>query len=257
MVTDIRMPPSKSDEGIQVAALLRETRPEVGVVVLSQYSEPGYALALLESGSDARALPAEGAGHDRGQLVGAVEAVARGGSVIDPRVVEALVASKARAESSPLADLTPREREVLAEIAQGKSNSRHRRVARPHEASRREAHQLDLPEARPRGGRGRQQARQGRARLSGGGGGAPPRNRLVPAPPQVPCPPHCRTSAACDSLGQTVEAAPSRRRGRHRLEAGHGRVDQYSARAPRQAPMSRASRGRASSDASHQIVGER
>ena len=123
VVTDIRMPPSKSDEGIQVAALLRETRPEVGVVVLSQYSEPGYALALLESGSDARAYLLKERVKDRGQLVGAVEAVARGDSVIDPRVVEALVASKARAESSPLADLTPREREVLAEIAQGKSNA--------------------------------------------------------------------------------------------------------------------------------------
>jgi DNA-binding NarL/FixJ family response regulator len=123
VVTDIRMPPSKSDEGIQVAVLLRETRPEVGVVVLSQYSEPSYALVLLESGSAGRAYLLKERVHDRTQLVTAIEAVAEGGSVIDPRVVEVLVATRARAEHSPLADLTPREREVLAEIAQGKSNS--------------------------------------------------------------------------------------------------------------------------------------
>ena len=123
VVTDIRMPPSKSDEGIQVAARLRETRPDIGVIVLSQYSEPSYALTLLEGGSDRRGYLLKERVHDRSQLVSAVETVAEGGSVIDPRVVEVLVASKARAGSSPLAELTPREREVLAEIAQGKSNS--------------------------------------------------------------------------------------------------------------------------------------
>jgi DNA-binding NarL/FixJ family response regulator len=123
VLTDIRMPPSKSDEGIQVAARLRETRPEVGVIVLSQYSEPVYVLTLLEGGSDRRGYLLKERVHDRSQLVAAVETVAEGGSVIDPRVVEVLVASKARAERSPLAELTPREREVLAEIAQGKSNS--------------------------------------------------------------------------------------------------------------------------------------
>jgi DNA-binding NarL/FixJ family response regulator len=123
VVTDIRMPPSKTDEGLQVAALLRETRPDVGVLVLSQYSESSYALALLESGSDGRGYLLKERVHDRLQLVAAVEAVARGDSVIDPRVVEQVVASKARAERSPLAELTAREREVLAEIAQGKSNS--------------------------------------------------------------------------------------------------------------------------------------
>ena len=95
----------------------------MGVVVLSQYSEPAYALALLESGSDRRGYLLKERVHDRAQLVSAVETVAEGGSVIDPKVVEVLVASKARAERSPLAELTPREREVLAEIAQGKSNS--------------------------------------------------------------------------------------------------------------------------------------
>jgi DNA-binding NarL/FixJ family response regulator len=123
VLTDIRMPPSKSDEGIQVAARLRETDPAVGVVVLSQYAEPSYALALLASGSDGRAYLLKERVHDRAQLVSAVEEVARGGSVIDPKVVEVLVAAKARAERSSLAELTPREREVLAQIAQGKSNN--------------------------------------------------------------------------------------------------------------------------------------
>lgn len=123
VVTDIRMPPTESDEGIQVAARLRESRPEIGVIVLSQYSEPSYVLALLERGSDRRGYLLKERVHDRAQLVSAVETVAGGGSVVDPRVVEVLVASKARAAGSPLADLTPREREVLAQIAEGKSNS--------------------------------------------------------------------------------------------------------------------------------------
>jgi DNA-binding NarL/FixJ family response regulator len=123
VLTDIRMPPSKLDEGIQVAARLRETHPDVGVVVLSQYAEPGYALALLESGSDGRAYLLKERVHNRAELVAAIESVARGGSVIDPKIVEVLVAAKARAEESPLSQLTPREREVLAEIAQGKSNT--------------------------------------------------------------------------------------------------------------------------------------
>ena len=123
VLTDIRMPPNQTDEGIRAATTLSETHPQTGVVVLSQYSEPSYALSLLEGGSDRRGYLLKERVHDRSQLVSAVETVAAGGSVIDPRVVEVLVASKARAESSTLAELTPRELEVLAEIAQGKSNS--------------------------------------------------------------------------------------------------------------------------------------
>ena len=123
VLTDIRMPPSHSDEGIRLAALLRETNPHVGVVVLSQYSEPLYALALLESGSEGRGYLLKERVRDREQLLSALETVADGGSVVDPRIVDLLVASKGRAERSSLAALTPREREVLAQIAQGKSNS--------------------------------------------------------------------------------------------------------------------------------------
>ncbi len=122
VLTDIRMPPTKSDEGVRVAARLRETHPEVGVIVLSQYSDPGYVLALLEAGSDRRGYLLKERLHDRGELVSAIGVVARGGSVIDPKVVEVLVAAKARADGSPLAELTGREREVLAEIAEAKSN---------------------------------------------------------------------------------------------------------------------------------------
>jgi DNA-binding NarL/FixJ family response regulator len=123
VVTDIRMPPTGSDEGVQLAADLRERAPEIGVVVISQYSEPGYALTLLDSGSDGRAYLLKDRIHDRTQLAAAIRTVAAGGSMIDPKVVEALVASKARDEQSPLTELTSREQEVLAEIAQGRSNS--------------------------------------------------------------------------------------------------------------------------------------
>ena len=123
VVSDIRMPPSNTDEGIQVAAQLRQLHPEVGVVILSQYAEPRYALKLLETGSDGRAYLLKERMGDPAQLVSAIESVAAGGSVIDPKVVEVLVAAKARPEHPSLAELTPREREVLAEIAQGKSNT--------------------------------------------------------------------------------------------------------------------------------------
>jgi DNA-binding NarL/FixJ family response regulator len=123
VVTDIRMPPGGADEGIQAAERLRETNPEVGIVVLSQYANPAYALALLKSGSARRAYLLKERVNDVGQLVGAIRAVAEGGSVIDPKVVEALVAEKTRGEQSPLNSLTAREREVLREMAEGKTNA--------------------------------------------------------------------------------------------------------------------------------------
>ncbi len=122
VVTDIRMPPTETDEGILVAATLRVTHPQTGVVVLSQYAEPSYVLKLLESGSARRAYLLKERIHHRGQLVDAVRAVHAGGSYIDPKIVELLVGGRERVANSPLAALTPRERETLAEIAQGKSN---------------------------------------------------------------------------------------------------------------------------------------
>ena len=123
VLTDIRMPPSNTDEGIRVADHLRQAHPSTGVVVLSQYAEPPYVLALLERGSDGRGYLLKERIHDRRQLVSAIDTVARGGSVIDPKIVELLVEAKARVNQSTLSELTPREREVLAEMAEGRSNA--------------------------------------------------------------------------------------------------------------------------------------
>ncbi|HLX89137.1 MAG TPA: response regulator transcription factor [Acidimicrobiales bacterium] len=123
VVTDIRMPPTGTDEGIRAAAELRERFPDMGVVVLSQYAEPAYALALLEGGSQGRAYLLKERVSDIDQLAAAVREVARGGSVIDPLVVDALVEARAKAAGSPLAHLTPRETEILSEMAQGKNNA--------------------------------------------------------------------------------------------------------------------------------------
>lgn len=123
VVTDIRMPPKGLDEGVRAAASLRETHPDVGVVVLSQYGDPAYALSLLDGGTSRRAYLLKERVEDLAQLVAAIESVAAGGSLIDPLIVEGLVAHKARTESSPLHDLTARERDVLREMAEGKNNA--------------------------------------------------------------------------------------------------------------------------------------
>jgi DNA-binding NarL/FixJ family response regulator/DNA-binding SARP family transcriptional activator len=123
VVTDIRMPPGNLDEGIRASDRLRGEHPDIGVVVLSQYLEPAYALALFEAGTERRAYLLKERVHDVGQLVAAIRAVADGGSVVDPKVVEALVAEKTRREHSPLNELTERERDVLREMAEGKNNA--------------------------------------------------------------------------------------------------------------------------------------
>jgi DNA-binding NarL/FixJ family response regulator len=123
VLTDIRMPPDNADEGIVAATTLRSTHPDVGVVVLSQYVEPTYALQLFESGSQGRAYLLKERLSDVEQLVQAIDEVTHGGSVIDPKVVESLVEARNRSTHSPLERLTPREMEVLAEIAQGKNNA--------------------------------------------------------------------------------------------------------------------------------------
>jgi len=124
VLTDVRMPPHWEDEGIAFARQLRETHPRVGVVVLSQYADPRLGLALLEDGSDGRAYLLKERVHDRRQLIAAIETVAHGGSLMDARVVEAMMERRRRDERSPLAELSPRELEILGEIAQGKSNAR-------------------------------------------------------------------------------------------------------------------------------------
>ncbi|GAA4570913.1 response regulator transcription factor [Planotetraspora kaengkrachanensis] len=123
VVTDIRMPPTSTDEGIQAATGFQASRPGMGVVVLSQYAEPAYATPLLATGSTGRAYLLKERVGDPQALIHAVRTVAAGGSVIDPAVVEALVTDSIRAKTSPLAGLTARERDVLAQIAQGKSNA--------------------------------------------------------------------------------------------------------------------------------------
>jgi DNA-binding NarL/FixJ family response regulator len=123
VLTDIRMPPTGTDEGIRAANAARERDPKTGVVVLSQYADPEYALALLEQGSEGRAYLLKERVSDLAQIESAIREVARGGSVIDPKVVEQLVAARSRHAESPVARLTPREREILGEMAQGKNNA--------------------------------------------------------------------------------------------------------------------------------------
>jgi DNA-binding NarL/FixJ family response regulator len=123
VLTDIRMPPTRTDEGIQAAERLRETNPGMGVVVLSQYAESRYALALLEKGLEGRAYLLKERVEDVAELTVAIRTVAAGGSVIDPKVVEGLVTARTKAEHSPLSELTPRERGILEEMAQGKNNA--------------------------------------------------------------------------------------------------------------------------------------
>jgi len=120
VLTDIRMPPTGTDEGVRAAAAIRASQPRTGVVVLSQYDDPEFALALLGDGSRGRGYLLKERMSDPSQLIGAVREVAQGGSVIDPKVVEALV--RARSGRSVTSLLTPRERVVLSEMATGKDN---------------------------------------------------------------------------------------------------------------------------------------
>jgi DNA-binding NarL/FixJ family response regulator len=151
VLTDIRMPPTHGTEGIELADRLRRTHPDTGVVVLSQYADPAYALRLFESGSARRGYLLKESIGDRSRLVEAIEEVAAGGSVIDMHVVEALIAARQTGDASPLERLTPRECEVLGELASGKSNAA---IARSLVISKRavERHigsifaKLDLPE---------------------------------------------------------------------------------------------------------------
>ena len=124
VVTDICMPPTNTDEGIRAAIAIRQSNPATGVVVLSQYDEPSHAMALLQDGVAGRAYLLKERVAQPGQLADAVRAVVAGGSVIDPRIVESMLAAHSRPDTSPLRHLTGREREVLAEMATGANNAR-------------------------------------------------------------------------------------------------------------------------------------
>jgi DNA-binding NarL/FixJ family response regulator len=123
VLTDIRMPPTNTDEGIRLAKSLRETHPEIGVVVISQHANAGYAAELLEDGSGRRAYLLKERVTNAVDLGDALRSVADGGSVIDPLVVESLVRTQQVRAESRLDQLTPRELEILGLIAQGKSNA--------------------------------------------------------------------------------------------------------------------------------------
>jgi DNA-binding NarL/FixJ family response regulator len=123
VVTDIRMPPGQSDEGIRIAQELRRDRPQVGVVVVSSANVPEYAIDLLEGGSQGRAYLLKERLAEPGELVHAVREVATDGAVIDPTVVESLIRVQGRPTSSPVARLSPRELEVLEQMALGHTNS--------------------------------------------------------------------------------------------------------------------------------------
>jgi len=121
-IADIRMPPSHHMEGIAAAHAIRAEHPDVGVVILSQHADAAYALELLKHGTAGYAYLLKDRVGDTDQLLRALREVTAGGSLIDPQVVEALLAQRARAERSPLADLTPRERDVLQAMAEGRTN---------------------------------------------------------------------------------------------------------------------------------------
>lgn len=122
VVTDIPMSPAGTQEGVQMTVGLRREHPHVGVVLLSEVAEPAYGIALLETGVDGCAYLIKEHVDSSGQLIGAIDTVARGGSLIDARVVDELAVRRARAADSPLNELTPRETEVLGYIARGLSN---------------------------------------------------------------------------------------------------------------------------------------
>jgi DNA-binding NarL/FixJ family response regulator len=123
VLTDIRMPPTKTTEGIDAAHRIRAEHPEIGVLVLSQYSEEEYAYELLRQGAGGLGYLLKERVANLDELVRAIQEVARGGSVLDPRVVEGLVSRKEKLAHSPLAELTEREREVLDRMAQGMNNA--------------------------------------------------------------------------------------------------------------------------------------
>ena len=123
VLTDIRMPPSFTTEGIDAAKRIRAEHPDTGVVVLSQYVEEDYAFDLLQNGVAGLGYLLKERISEVDELLRALHEVARGGSALDPKVVEGLLARQTSRTASPLLGLTDREREVLQEMATGRSNA--------------------------------------------------------------------------------------------------------------------------------------
>jgi DNA-binding NarL/FixJ family response regulator len=122
VITDVRMPPTMTDEGIRAATELRKTQPDLGVLVLSQVADPAYLRRLVEDGSGRRGYLLKDNLATPGELMAAIDLVSKGGSFIDPAVVELLVNQQSKQASSPIGQLTTREREILSSVATGKSN---------------------------------------------------------------------------------------------------------------------------------------
>ena len=181
VVTDIRMPPTGTDEGIKAASWVREHYPHTGVVVLSQYVAPKYAVALLEHGSAGRAYLLKERVASVDELARAIRTVASGGSVIDPTVVDELVKARAAEHSSGLSLLTARESQILGGDGAGQEQLGDRRRAVRHGTRRGEAHQLDLRQAGAIRGKGREPAGEGGARLPQPPGGE--RTVMLATPP--------------------------------------------------------------------------
>ena len=123
VLTDIRMPPTHTSEGIDAAKQIRSEYPDTGVVVLSQYDEEEYAYELLKDGAEGLGYLLKERVGNVDELVRALQEVSKGGSVLDPKVVENLVARKRKLAESPMTRLTDREREVLQNMAEGKNNA--------------------------------------------------------------------------------------------------------------------------------------
>ena len=122
VLSDVRMPPNHTDEGIRLAIELRRSHPAIGVVILSQHADALYALALFDDGSDGRGYLLKDRVRDRDELTRALLEVARGGTVVDAKIVNELLAVRRQRETSGLETLTGREQEILALVAEGRSN---------------------------------------------------------------------------------------------------------------------------------------
>jgi DNA-binding NarL/FixJ family response regulator len=153
VLTEIPMPPSMTDEGLRLAAELRDSHPETAVIALSDACDPAYAVALLESGADRRAYLLKDHLRSPRQLLAAIETVSRGGSLIDAKVVEALMRQRQESASSPVAELSAEERATLVEMARGASNAAiARKLGITQRAVERQIHaifeKLELPATR-------------------------------------------------------------------------------------------------------------